>query len=101
MRPRPRLLEVRELTGRVADRDHGQWLPTRVELSLLPRQDEQDDPRWQAIVLGRRGEAVGREEPRQGGLVELHDGEVVRLEVVGEGARIGAYDLLRVDPADV
>ena len=82
----------------LADIDHRQRIGRdRKEREFVGLEHDQRKPRPQAIVL-RRG---GREEPGEVGRVEFDAAEIVRLEVDGEVARLGADDVPRIDADDV
>jgi len=89
--------------GRGRDRDRRQRQPPVVarELSRPSRvvllDHEQREPRPQPVVRRARG----RVPPDEVLVVELDEGEVVRLEVRHPVARLRPYDDLRVDPDHV
>jgi len=99
VRPRPRLGQVRQLVVRVGrGQAQPRQRPARIDIELrdLPRDHNQRQPRADPGAV-----RLGAEQPRQLRGVELHQGEVVRLEVAGARRRLPADDLPTVEAHDV
>ena len=98
VRPRPALLRRRQRFRGVGHHDHRES-PGRLlgQRGLFVGEDDEGQPRQQPPVRGRHRRVA----PRKVGRVELDRREVVRLDVGRARGRVGADDLVGVEPDDV